>query len=475
MKKLLRIQAAFLAALLTLSIASCGDTGTSQTESTSDGGVTTPAQTAEPEPEIRDLGGKAINVLIRSEWNYEFMVDEETGDTVSDAIYQRNSAVEDKYKCKLNFIDFAGDWANHDNFANTIHNSVLASDGAYDFIAGYQACLAINIQNGDLMNLYEVPNLNLNASHWTQEGLDSLTYNGRCYEVGGDIAVSLLKGINCMYFNKKLAAEYKTPDFYQLVDDGKWTLDKLLEVTKGVYKDLNGDGSRDVEDQYGFESYKVYTRNYVVAFETPTLTDGKLTWNNERTVSVVEKLVDTFNNQPDVFYGQSTKDTEKMFTESRGLVMHSVLGAAEGMRAMDDDFGILPLPKFDEKQEDYHTTTSNEVSMMCVPITAPDIEVSGLILEAMCRESTDTVAKAFYDTALKGKYARDEDSLRMIELTRSVLTFDFGAINSLATGVSGAQYETLITNNDTNFASWYASKESSIKDRVAAYLEIFEK
>ena len=37
----------------------------------------------------------------------------------------------------------------------------------------------------------------------------------------------------------------------------------------------------------------------------------------------------------------------------------------------------------------------------------------------------------------------------MIELTRSVLTFDFGAINSLATGVSGAQYETLITNNDT--------------------------
>ena len=112
---------------------------------------------------------------------------------------------------------------------------------------------------------------------------------------------------------------------------------------------------------------------------------------------------------------------------------------------------------------------------MCVPITAPDIDVSGLILEAMCRESTDTVAKAFYDTALKGKYARDEDSLRMIELTRSVLTFDFGAINSLATGVSGAQYETLITNNDTNFASWYASKESSIKDRVAAYLEIFEK
>ena len=472
--KLLRTQAAFLAALLALSITSCGDSG-KPTESTTAGGDTTPTETTAPEPEIRNLGGKNINILVRTEWNYEFMVDEETGDTVSDAIYQRNSRVEDTYKCNLNFIDFAGNWANHDAFTNVIHNSVLAGDGAYDFVAGYQAVLTTNIQNGDLMNLYDVPNLNLTASHWTQQGVEALTYNGRCYEVGGDIAVSLLKGINCMFYNKKLAEDYKAPDFYQLVDEGKWTFDKVLEVSKGVYKDLNGDGNKSDDDQFGFASFKTYTRNYVVCFDTPTMKDGQVVWNNEHTIAVVEKAVDAFNNNPDVYFGNDLNTTNKMFTESRALLMHSMLGTAETMRSMDDDFGILPLPKWDESQESYYTTTANDVSMMCVPLTAPAPDVSGLILEAMCRESTETVAKAFYETALKGKYARDDDSLRMIELTRSVLTFDFGAISSMATDVTGARYEVLITNNDKNFSSWYASNESVIKEKVAAYLENYTK
>lgn len=474
MKKTLTERCALIALCMALSFVSCGETnvGEIQTTEESTDEVTTENITV---PEVRDLENRKINILIRSEWDYEFMVDEENGDTVSDAIHQRNTTVEDKYNCKLNFIDFAGDWSNHDTFANTIHNSVLAGDGAYDMIAGYQACLAINIQSGDLMNLYDVPNLYLDSAHWTQEGLDSLTYNGVCYEVGGDIAVSLLKGINCMYFNKTLADEYKVPNLYEIVDNGEWTLPKLLEVTKDVYVDLNSNDTSDENDQYGFASYMTYTRNYVVAFETPTIVDGKLAWNNEHTVSVIEKLVSLFNDEPDVYYAKKTEDAEKMFTESRVLLMHSVLGTAEKMRSMDDDFGILPLPKFDESQESYHTTTLNDVSMMCIPITAPNLDISGLVMEAMCYESTDTVAKAFYDTALKGKYARDDDSLRMIELIRKVLTFDFGAINSIATGVSGAQYQTMIADNNVNFASWYASEEQNIKDRVEIYLEYFKK
>ena len=43
------------------------------------------------------------------------------------------------------------------------------------------------------------------------------------------------------------------------------------------------------------------------------------------------------------------------------------------------------------------------------------------------------------------------------------------------TAVSGAQYETMITNNDKNFASWYASAEENIKNKISAYLEIFSK
>ena len=147
---------AILLVLLTLSNFACGSTDNTEPDSTTDGstsdGPSSAADSADTtvaidELEVRDLGDRDVNILLRSEWDYEFMVDEESGDTVSDAIYKRNTAVEDSYNCNLNFIDFAGDWANHDNFTNIIHNSVLAGDGAYDFIAGYQAVLTLNIQN----------------------------------------------------------------------------------------------------------------------------------------------------------------------------------------------------------------------------------------------------------------------------------------------------------------------------------------
>ena len=154
MKKLLRAQSAMLATLLLIpALAACGGSDPVNDVTTSGGDpsgadeTTTAADDSIKPLESRNLGGKDINVLIRSEWSYEFMVDEESGDTVSDAIYKRNSTVEERYGCNLNFIDFAGAWGQHENFTNIIHNSVLAGDGAYDFIAGYQAVLTLNIQN----------------------------------------------------------------------------------------------------------------------------------------------------------------------------------------------------------------------------------------------------------------------------------------------------------------------------------------
>lgn len=469
MKKSIRFSALLLSALLLSSLAACGsepstsggdkDTAGTGTDNTTD---TTGSDTTYPELEVRSLGGKAINILIRTEWNYEFMVDEQTGDTVSDAIHKRNRAVEDKYSCSLNFVDFPGNWSNHDAFTNIIHNSVLASDGEYDFIAGYQAVLTTNIANGDLMNLHEVPHLTLDAPWWTQEGIEALTFNGRCYEVGGDIAVSLLEGIQCMFYNKKIAEDFSVPDIYSLVEEGKWTHDKMLEVSRGIYQDVNNNDTKDIDDRFGFITQAGFIRPYVVAYDTPTIDkDGKLIWNNAHTVSVVEKLVDAFG-QPDVIYTTNNNESEKIFSESRTLLMNSTLKSASKLREMNDDFGIIPMPKFDEAQDSYYTTTSNEVSMICVPITAPDIDISGLIIEAMCRESTDTVASAFYDTALSGKYVRDEKSLEMLELILGSLTFDFGWISSMQTGVSGAQYESMVKANDKGFASWYAANEASI-------------
>ena len=53
---------------------------------------------------------------------------------------------------------------------------------------------------------------------------------------------------------------------------------------------------------------------------------------------------------------------------------------------------------------------------MSVPKTNSDLERTGIILEALARESSDTVIPAYYDVTLKNKLLRDDDSVKMLDI-----------------------------------------------------------
>lgn len=42
-------------------------------------------------------------------------------------------------------------------------------------------------------------------------------------------------------------------NIYDIVNSGRWTADKMYDMTKGVYVDLNGNTEADKEDIYGIE------------------------------------------------------------------------------------------------------------------------------------------------------------------------------------------------------------------------------
>lgn len=468
MKK--RIFLALLAALLCLSGVSCGSSveevtdvpGDNQTNSAETEAV---AETPdyEPLPDV-SLNGKSMDVLIRTELAYEFMPDEGGADTaVSEAIYQRNLAVEETYDVKLNFIATPGDWSNQDNFRNAISNSVLANDGAYDFVAGYQAIIVHNVAAGDFLDLNTLPYLELSEPWWTQKGVEALTVNGRCYIATGDITVSMLEYLYCMYYNKTLAANYQLENLYALVDEGKWTHDKLAEISAGTSRDTDGDGSMTESDQFAMISGGDLLRQFLVAYNTPVMSQDdsgspKLVWNNERTVSAVEKLVSFYGKNNETFITGDRNKIASMFMNDQVLFIQGLFGQAAALRDMDSDFGILPYPKFDEAQSDYLTSTNNNVSMICVPKTCEDPENTALIIEAMCRESTGTVSAAFYDVAMKSKYSRDEDTVRMIDLIRNSLSFDFGWVNSVVLNL-GNSYQMFVEEKNTDFVSYYMTRE----------------
>ena len=223
--------------------------------------------------------------LIRTEWSYKR--EAEDGDSVNDAIYRRNRAVEEEAECEISFVLKNGAWGAHEKFTQIIHASVLAADGEFDFIAGYQAVLPFNIAQGDLFDLASLPYLTLDGKWWSDKGMNALKINGRCYMAGGDIAVTMLEDIYCMFFNKRVAEDYNTDDFYELVRSRGWTHEKLLSLISGVSRDLDGDNEMKKEDFWGFATEDTYIRIYRLYETDASIRHRRINaWNTEHTATL---------------------------------------------------------------------------------------------------------------------------------------------------------------------------------------------
>lgn len=140
---------------------------------------------------------------------------------------------------------------------------------------------------------------------------------------------------------------------------------------------------------------------------------------------------------------------------------------------MENDYGILPYPKWDEAQTEYYTMVDGSHDILAVPITATNLERTGIITEALSAESYKRVIPAYYETALKTKYARDDESVQMLDMIANSRVFDIGYVYD---GWSGASFifQELISANNTSFESTWASRQSSIEAHYNEVIEFFE-
>ena len=99
---------------------------------------------------------------------------------------------------------------------------------------------------------------------------------------------------------------------------------------------------------------------------------------------------------------------------------------------MENEFGIVPFPKYEESQSSYVTYIANYAAMCGIPITASDAERTGTILENLCAYSYGDLREAYVDTTLNFKYIRDEESKEMLDLILSTGRFNLCDIMSVS-------------------------------------------
>lgn len=490
-----------LCAMICGMLAACGGKDTTGAEVTTAAGETTAAETAPLDPlEARklisdDLGeydfdGYEFRVVVdfgsaagSEKGKAEMLVmDEATGDVIEDAIYERNRDVSERFNCKIVIAKEDG----YSNCTSWMQNTVSAGEDAFDLASMHVVQLGGIGAAGYFTNWYDVDNVNFDKPWWSSSNKDVLTVNGVCFIAVGDYALTAMTQTYCIFYNKKLAADFEIGDVYGIVRDGDWTIDRIVEMTRDIYVDVNGDGKKDDGDNYGYVSNTYSNINaYLWSFNNPIfIRDGddlKFVYKTEKIPAIVEKLCNTFNDHNGIytnpnFTGPNNSSHHlgrELFRNSQavfanGLISYSLLH----FRELQDEYGIIPYPKWDDAQEEYYTMSDGNHMAMCMPVTIQDFERSGAIIEALCAESYKRVHPAYYDVALKVKAVRDEESIEMLDLVVGSCVYDFGYVYDFWKGCSFF-LQTLVKDNNTNFESYWASKETAVMAHYDKVIQAF--
>ncbi len=448
-----------------------------------------PDETPTSVPYDLKFEGEKFTILCREdnaygEYLYEIMADENETELVNQAVYDRNLKVEERFGIDLIAQDIPGAWAQSGDFTNTFRNSIMSGSQSFDLIMSQQAYMC-DLGLSDLyVNFYDVPYINedINNVYFFQDNVKEMTVNGKLFYLVGDYSLTYWEFLYVMYFNKKIAENENLEDIYQLVRNGNWTIDKCMEMAKGVYRDLDGNGWPGEEDQFGFitdyenTSDALFSQFDVHSTSRDDSGNIVLGMDQGKMVSILEKMID-FYKTDDVFtHKTSSNDLESpfdaIFTEDRALFYPERLDRAQDYRDMETAFGIIPFPKWDENQQGYYTQAQNAYSVAVVPMDAKSLELSGAVLDVLSALSYDYVTPAYYDMALKNKFARDDESGEMLDIIREGIKVNFGYFYYGELGTGGI-IRLLLHQENSNFVSYYAANskgyERNLRKILATY------
>ena len=398
------LTAALLASLLLLSATACGaqktdgdSTGTTASadalsettagETVSDDPYADRMSVSAELPDGLDYAGASFRSLVNDEVKTgmsDIYVEAETGEVVNDAIYQRKIHVEDLLNVKIEPSTVSA----YQNASSVILKCVNAGDDSYDVYLEHMIQAGSDAMQGIFLDWYDVPNMDFSHPWYPQYTVNALTVNGKMYLTLSDIMISSIYNTYCIYYNKTIASAYNLPDLYDIVTSGAWTLDEMETLSKDVYLDLNGDGTADQGDQYGYAtSIDSDVVIFFWAFDIPlvNVSSGKveLTANSEKTTNAIAKLRDYFYNSGSAYITDVWTDFIDMFVNGQVLFIPRCIGETVTLFREMDDYGLIPLPKYDEAQTDYNTMLDGCSPVMAVPKTATNLDMIGAVLEAM--------------------------------------------------------------------------------------------
>ncbi|MBR5633182.1 MAG: hypothetical protein IKW68_04305 [Clostridia bacterium] len=501
-----RIFALFIvSAMLAAVLAGCASDGNNAVDTTAHSGgnktevttdenaITTYLEPIDPDLAALDYGDEEFVILSRRTTSDaqleegekevpELFVDELTNDPVNDAIYNSIQMVNETLGVRVREILVQAGKMNE-----TVGIDIGSGDGNYDLVSGSVIDATPMVKQGYMYNLYDNgidTYLDTTKPWWAQHWIEQAEIGeDRLYSITGAPALTLSRLLFVTYYNKDLGADLGIEDLYTVVEEGRWTLDYVSSLIPEVYHSLDGDDERDAEDRYGlamnhYETCDIFwsscdisllSKNDEGWFETNTTNRDKLSNVFDKVYSLLYDNTGTYD------FGDSSgfDPASEMFASGNVLLAFLHLKYAEQphLRNMQDEYGIIPTPKYDEKQKEYYSYAHDQYSVLMVPSTVADPERCGAVMELLAYESYKEVQPVYYNTVLKGRYMSDPQSRKMLDIITQNVKIDACWIYGRDLGMpAAAVMRDLLYDGKNTFASAYTKTQN----KLPIFLKLFK-
>ena len=325
------------AILLSHALYSCKD-GSAENEkpgngaNSGDGGVFENIENTEDRNSIADnlpdadFGGYSFRIFTAEEnggndFVGSMMAEREIGEVINDSIYKANRTVEERFNIKITPVTTAFEPAE-----SVMKNSVKSGEDAYDLAFGHDYGTGSATLEGLFVNLHSLNYFDFGNPWWPSHTIDSLTFNKKMYAFSNSISIIGLDWTRLLYINKGMAKDLGLEVPYKEVFDGTWTLDKLIQMTKGAYIDTNGDGAKDKDDKFGY----VFAGAYYCSLEPFGIHAAEKSGDalvlgimNERTQKMVDKMYDLMVDSPGTYYYGSDENVSLQTIRRRKCAYHA--------------------------------------------------------------------------------------------------------------------------------------------------------
>ena len=404
-----------------------------------------------------------------------FYNEEGAASSISRAVEDRTVFLKDKYGANVTVKEVSSK-----DLTNELKTAIESGIPYCDMICVSAKDTVKLYTAGLLGDMNKLPSFDIESAYFDPNNAKALATNSTLYMLA-DPTAQVYEETYVMFFNRDLVNTAAGKDPESLVMQGKWTWDAFNETARAAAPKVYNKSASDIlVDTFGYASYYSEGTFPLVMWNSCGLHLVDNTYKNPVSLSMTVDEITSYASKLKSSYNSRGRfplegaDAAKAFEEGRLAFFCNKLDYFYALRdgtTLGSNYGMLPMPKYDENQKDYHCMVGSDARVFSIPKSVENADESrkmfvSAVIQATCASGRTTIKKAFLNHHI-ATYLNNNAETVMLQTILDSVYFDFATV--YGSNISAIRRAT------TTAVSDYIEFGSGLSNSIASAKPNFEK